>query len=268
VAKIRKEEKLPSCEVKFDLIRELEKYLFNELPKTIAHPKEYLKIDYSILIEDNFGIEEIKTIDDYSISKFTESTNRIELSLRIRPSREKIRKIYIENKNIDMLSSSDQDEIDKIENMIPYLSIDINLRKIFLKENIKIEFEGENARSSIVAIYDAIMRIFDTYKNHNYLYNPSFDMIYWLFIINVVIASFSISFLIKGFFLTLSTIGLSIFMIYIVYIIFGRRTHPYFLFESKKAEMYKRWNNWFLYNVLFIVVINIVLVLLRKYNYY
>lgn len=265
MAKIRKEEKLPSCEVTFDLLNELEKYFFNELPNNILNQKEYLTINYSILIEDNFGTEEIKTINDYLISKFTDSTGEINLSLQIRASN--IRNIYMEMKNIESLSSDDYNEIDNIEKTIPYVSIDITFRKQYEYENLKISFDGENARSYVVAIYDSIMRIINTYKNNNYLYNPSFGISISFFYINIIILLLSLSCLVKGIFIIPSIIGLSINIIYLLYIIFAKRTHPYFLFECKKSEKYKRWNNWFLYNVLFIVLVNIILILLRKFNY-
>jgi hypothetical protein len=268
MSKINKTEKLPSCEVNVIFLKELEAYFFNELPKNIAQNKDFIEINYSISIEDNFGTEEIDTIAKYSSSKFTDSTTRISLYVALRASRENIKNIYKEGKDIDNLSAEDYNEIEKIEKSIPTLTINIDFRKArSFQKDIKIDFNGENARGTVIAVYDAIIRIFDVYKNHNYLYNISDGYVFILFYLNLIIGSISLILLIKTQYMLQSAIGLSFLIISIIYLTFARKTHPYFMFENKRSEKYKRWNNWFLYYVLFIVLINIILALLRKINY-
>jgi len=268
MSKINKIEKLPSCEVNLDLLKELEAYFFNELPKIIAQNNNYIKYNYSISIEDNFGTEEIDTIAKYSSSKFTDSTTKISLYFALRASIETINDIYMKEKGIEYLSSEDYNEIEKIKNSIPTLTININFRKIrSFQEDLKILFNGENARGAVIAVYDAIIRIFDLYKNHNYLYNISDGYAILLFYLNVIIGGISLVFLIIGKYILQSAIGVSLLVISIIYLTFARKTHPYFMFDNKRSEKYKRWNNWFLYYVLFIVLVNVALGLLRKFSY-
>ena len=57
---------------------------------------------------------------------------------------------------------------------------------------------------------------------------------------------------------------LSISLIYILYVGLAKKTHPYFLFYSRKSERYKKWNNWFVYNLLLVIIINVIFLILKN----
>jgi hypothetical protein len=268
MSKIRKIQKLPSCEINLNLLKELEGYIIKDLPMVITQNIDYIETNYSLSIVDDFGDEEINSIEKYIGSKFPDSIIKIKLYARLRASRNNIKNIYMENKGIDDLSSEDYDKIDLIEKAIPELTITINLKiDRFFSDDLEINLNGEQARARVIAIYDAIIRIFDLYKNNNYLYHPPsiidfFILMYLSLLLPLLV------YLINNKLFMISLIASSFSIIFVIYKTFGKKTHPYFLFDSKKFEKYKRWNNWFLYNVSFIILINIIFALLRKFNYF
>jgi hypothetical protein len=172
MSKIAKNERLPSCEVNIVLLKELENYFNNELPNVFFNKMEYLELDYSILIEDNFASEIFRSIDEYYSLIFTNSTSKIAISVKIKNS--DIKEKYIKEKNIDRLTLKDEDylEINEIKEAIPYVYIDIAFKPNSVDDSIRISYEGRNARAMVIAVYDAIIRIIEPYKNHNSLYNP------------------------------------------------------------------------------------------------
>jgi hypothetical protein len=195
-------------------------------------------------------------------------------------SKENIRN-YVENiRNADKLTEcTDPDEIwDKSNeiykeinglysnshNDLYSLSIDIKFSNTYYSESLKINYSGNNARARVVSLYDAIFRIFDKNKNHNYLYHPSFgkDL---LFLMLSGLSTILFIILILRKYYVLSLILISITIVHILFVSLARKTHPYFLFYSRKSERYKKWNNWFVYNVLFIFFVNIVFFILRKF---
>lgn len=265
MSRITKSERLPSCEINIGLLKELENYFINELPDVIYSKKEYLKYNYSITIEDNFASEMFGSIDEYYGTRFTDNTSRISLSLKITIG--DIEDNYMREKNIEYpLTEEDMKTIKEIREAIPYMIIDMDFRPDYTKDSIKINYDGKNARAMVIAVYDAIIRIIEPYKNNNNLYNPRgfIDGILH-FSLSTVFPSSSIILYIIGFKI-IAIIIMSVFIILIIYLTLAKRTHPYFLFDSKKAEKYKRWNNWFIYNAAFIILVNLLIIILRKFN--
>ena len=65
------EKKIASCLVTKSLLRQIENYLLNELPKKTNIPKEKFNENHSIIIRDKIGEETISSIKEYKISLFS-----------------------------------------------------------------------------------------------------------------------------------------------------------------------------------------------------
>ena len=282
MSKLIKEAKLPSCEVTMNLLKEFESFLVNDVFNILSIKNDFYDFYLSISINDNFGQEIFKSIDAIP-NIFSDSTNCISIDYFLSVSKEKIRNYVEDIDNIKGIKKMEDTEekwakIKEIENKIEelYTINNKNLSKISIdlklshdkyltsaSRYLKINYNGDNSRARMVSLYDAINKIMDNYKNHNYLYHPSVGIDALLFIIALLSIVLSIvAFAIKSY---LSAIMLlSISLIYILYVGLAKKTHPYFLFYSRKSERYKKWNNWFVYNLLLVIIINVIFLILKN----
>ena len=264
MSKLIKESKLPSCEVTLNMLFQIESFLLSDIFQILNINEKYYEVNLSISVADNFGHETFKS-SKLLPDIFTNSTSRISLNYYLRLSRGNIYNIIREsNKKEDIDISEEVDNIyNDCESKLYYLSIDISLSNDHTSESLRITYEGDSARARVVSIYDAINRIFEHDKNHNYLYNPSTGVSIILGITCYLALLLSIGVtLLKRY--SLGLIFLSIFILTLFYLSFAKKTHPYFLFYSKVTEKYKKWNNWFVYNAIFIILINIIFFFLKS----
>jgi len=268
MSRITKTEKLPSCEVKIDLLRKLEDYFKNELPGFLYNKSEYLSLNYSLSIEDIFASERFNSVDEYNNSFFTDTTSKALISVKIRSGG--VRECYIKSNNIEYypLKEEDNIKIKEIEEAIPSMSIEMVFKagSEYPDDGIRMDYDGENARAMITAVYDAIIRIINQYNSNTRIFFPRKSIFVTIILFAIYGPVLSFYSFIVGYKLP-GIIIMSLSLIAISYLTLGKITHPYHLFDSKKSERYKRFNNWFLYNAIFIILLNIFLIILRKYGF-
>ncbi len=254
MSSFRKISKVASCDVTFSLLRELEDFLLNEVIKKINIREKYYEIDYSIAIEDSFGSEKLQSIKEYSSTLFSNSTYSISLSYYLRLS---LLKLGENEKDYDARNKL----YDELSAVCETLSIDIDFSKNQHARGVKITYDGSNAKDNVFIIDSNINNIINNYKNNNFIYNYiSINLI--MVGILIYLIPFSTILIVKNNIYGIALFSLSLTML--LFITLGKRTHPYFLYESKLSEKYKKFNYWAI-NAIFIVFINIVFLLIKTY---
>jgi len=189
-----------ACHVNKNLLNELEDYIKNEIPKLISVPKNNFNEGYTISIRDKSGQEEIKSISNYSLSFFPDSTNKIEISVR-----------FFQEKEFTLSISFDSEYSKKYE-------------------SIRISYEANNAREIVEGIHGGINRIIESHRNQNELFHPTGN-------IEMFFSFFKLFFIMFAFFMLdknviLALIFLLIFLIMITYSFVGNRFRHYITYET------------------------------------
>lgn len=225
------EKKIDSCLVTKNLLKQIEDYLLNELPKKTGIPKEKFCEKHKLIVRDKVGEETLSNISEYKISLFSDSTNYVGQHLSI------FRPIHLE------------------------VVIHFNKYKEFAK--IEISYESDNPREDAIGIYDSIKRIIESQRNHNNIFHIN-DFFLGLFsfiaIVSFVLATFRF---IKR---DNITIGIIFSLIFTVLLFYGVLSFlkPYISFESKKYFRTKRLSDRLSWGALGLIIVEIIFAFLRK----
>ncbi|OFV68617.1 MAG: conserved hypothetical protein, membrane [Candidatus Syntrophoarchaeum caldarius] len=233
MSRFRLSKKLTSYEITLKLLSSIEDYLLTKVPKIINTNSNDIKKEYSISITDDTGTEEIESIKDYSLSSFPDFTEKIDISLTHYSP-----KIL----QVDIVFSD----------------------RLFSR--IEVNYTGENAREITISIYEGILRILESSKTTNFRYHHSFIETS-LFVSGAFLSGFAISSFSTGSYAAAVT-AIILLLLIILYFVVGKRIHPYTLFESRRADTYKRWCDWFFYSVLGFILFDVVLmaILIKFYE--
>ena len=225
------EKKIDSCLVTKNLLKQIEDYLLNELPKKTDIPKEKFFENYELIVRDKIGEEILLNISEYKISLFSDSTNYIGHHLSI------YRPIHLE------------------------VVIHFNKYKEFAK--IEISYESDNPREDAIGIYDSIKRIIESQRNHNNIFHINslfYDLFLFIAIASFVLATFRF---IKGDNITIGIIFSLIFTVLLFYRVLSS-LKPYISFESKKYFWTKRLSDRLFWGALGLIIVEIIFAFLRK----
>jgi len=225
------EQNLSSYEITLNALKDIEKYLLEDLPKILKIKRSDIADKISISIQESVGEESINKMSDYRLHKFPDDTKRISIEL------------YTHSPKLIRIS------------------ITFSLEKD--STNIRITLDGEKAREFSLAINQGMIRVLDCYKTNNYLFNlPSASegiltgALFPLFGFAIIM---TISPNVWGIIL------LSISTIITLYLTIGKKMHPYTSFESNKTNKYKKWHNWFLFGFVGFMVFDIILLLVLRF---
>lgn len=225
------EKKIDSCLVTKNLLKQIEDYLLNELPKKADIPKEKFYEEYKLIVRDKIGEETLSNISEYKISLFSDSTNYVGHHLSI------YRPIHLE------------------------VVIHFNKYKEFAK--IEISYESDNPREDAIGIYDSIKRIIESQRNHNNILHIN-DFILGLFF-SIAIVSFVLA---TSIFIKRDniTIGIIFSLVFTVLLLYGVLSFlkPYISFESKKYFRAKRLSDRLFWGALGLIIVEIIFAFLRK----
>ena len=227
------EKKISSCEVSKDLLRQLEDYLISQGEQITGLDQGKVLEDYSISISENLGVEEFSTIRDYIPSIFSDTTTDIYIKLRI----------YRSHTNKP-------------------LSITLAFRKE-RSSRITIEHTGDNARETVVGLFDGIMRLINPHENTNWIFHPPafVEGMLWMLSYLSFLASL---YLIGKNYGILTTIIIVLFFVLLLYTQVAKRVKPYVSFESKLTLRMKRFSNWLFYGILGSILFGVILAALRN----
>lgn len=226
--------KIDSCLVTKNLLKQIEDYLLNELPKKTDIPKEKFFENYELIVRDKIGEEILLNISEYKISLFSDSTNYV-------------------GQHLSIYSPID-------------LKVFIHFDKYGEYAKIEISYESDNPREDVIGIYDSIKRIIESQRNHNNIFHITgfFSSFYYSFLFIAAIASFYYTFIfIKR---DNITIGIIFSLIFTVLLFYGVLSFlkPYISFESKKYFKTKRLSDRLFWGVLGLIIVEIIFAFLRK----
>jgi len=193
---------IPSCVVSVDLVSRLEKYL-NSICLSDVMKSDDLKCKMNISIRDNFGTEHLLSMDDYSLSKFSDNTNRVCVKF----------------------SASNR--------FATILSVDIDFDKSKLHSTVKVSFEGDNPREFASGVSGKILSFISTCKNTNYIFHLSpfvSGMLSGLAMLVPGVAIFSFHTHRLVYLASVVFVGLYFFWV------LSSKIRPYVTFQSNKSE--------------------------------
>lgn len=203
-----------ACHVSKNLLSQLERYIKDEIPKQISIPKKVIDEDYSLSIRDKSGEEKIRSISSYSFSRFPDSTNKI------------IFEVFI---------------------VVPKyfkILIDIDREYSGKYDSIEISYESNNARETVLGIYEGIKRIIELHRNHNELFHPGLGIETFISAIKyfILILAFTI-FQINQ---ILALIFFLMFLVLITYSFIGNVFKQYITYETNYYLKLQKSFYWFL----------------------
>lgn len=139
--KFQLERKLPSCLVSKELLSSIEKYLNVELCQKLGTALGEA-ISYEITIKEKIGTETLASMNEYSPIMFSDGTE--EVTIR-----------WNNGYRADCK-----------------LQISIDFDKDYYLSKLKVECDSQAARETALGIGDAISRLLDSHRTHNWIFNP------------------------------------------------------------------------------------------------
>ena len=227
------EKLMPSCDVSKELISQLEDYIIEQASQNSMVDRKKVADNYSVTLDDNFGVEEISSIKNYIPSAFPDSTSQISMSLWIyQRETEKPLKITIR----------------------------FNRDKIYCK--MSIGYTSDNAREIVLGLYEGIKRLIDPHRNSNRLFHPHPILKGALFGVIWIPLMLIVQFLNNNDTPSalLSLGGFCLLLLYFV----GGKLKPYISFDSRSSQRNRRLTNWFFYGLLGFLMFGTVAVAFRK----
>ncbi len=133
--------KLPSCLVSKELLSSIEKYLNVEMRQKLSTTLGEA-ISYQISIKEKIGTETLASMNEYSPTMFSDGTE--EVSIR-----------WDNGYRADCK-----------------LRISISFDKDYDFSELQVECDSQTARETAIGIGDAISRLLDSHRTHNWIFNP------------------------------------------------------------------------------------------------
>jgi hypothetical protein len=138
------ERRIPSCLVTKGLLRDIEGYLQVEMGQKFG---EMLgdEITYEISIKEKIGTETLTSVSDYSPSTFSDGTKEID--------------VHWENGH-------------KADCRL-YIAIDLDGDRLTPTSNLTVKCTAPTARETAIGVRDAILRLLESHRTYNWIFNPS-----------------------------------------------------------------------------------------------
>ncbi len=231
MANFRFTKELTSHDVNIDLIKRIEDYLFNDIPKILNASSEEIKKNYTVKHTDDFGVETFSKISDYKNHIFQNDLDEIQLQLRHKSPK--------------------------------YLNLSLSFNSEWKKCKLAIEVEAENPRELTVSILSGIERILNVNKNYHHLFYASngyliiFNMFFSMFLFFFGLAHIEHS--PRRFGLSFSLLGLII-----IWYAVGRPAHPFTSFDSQINKRKRAWSKWFIFGFAGLLIFDTIFMILYK----
>lgn len=220
--------KFPSCTVSKKLIKELEKYLLDRIPKKmkgVLSLEEDKKINYKIQLKDKYGEEHFTTIDEYHRDRFPNDTQSIHINY--------------------FLNRSD-------------LSINIEFSEHLMLSDIRIDLQCEGAKEIVQGIYSEIHNVINEHKTIHYVFYGSYT---WSIIAALAILLFTITSIKTPH----SDLIADFLKLIIVFYFILKFFAPYSRFETIKTEKLDKATSWVLNGLAGVLVFGVIATHIRGF---
>lgn len=227
---------LPSCTVERKLLLELESYIQRKIAE-LAPPFEGIRsgLGKSFTVSDKFGVETLKSVEEYQRSYFPDDTRRISIEARSF------------GKNT--------------------LSIEIKFSPNKVTSELSIRFDGTSSREVATGIAAEILSIMESYETSNhwfhYVYGiPTGIFLYAVLYVSALFAGYKPS---RQDVLTHLLVNVIIGTVLMaIGISFNEKFRPYCTFETRRNEKRKKQFNWIVLGVLGFILFTVIGVFLRQ----
>ena len=218
------------CYITKDVLRQLEEYLNQQVPKTLAIDGSQLQKNYSLSIVDDLGTEVFSTISEFTFPRFVDTTNEIQVEFAIRHP------IFLQ------------------------LSIRLGDSK---DSRISLKCSSESPREAASAIYDSIKRIIESNKSANVYVFPPPIAGGLIFLFGMLLFATGTT-LINKKFETTGYLILFVVLCIVLFFFFGVMFRRYIEFETNLNTRHSNLFDWFIKGFIAWIVFGTALVLLRK----
>lgn len=214
---------LVACHVSKALLNQLEIYIKNEIPKQIGVSKEIIEEGYSLSIREKTGEEKMKSISDYNISLFPDSTNRIKIDAWISHPEKKFS-----------------------------ISIVLDKEHSGKDDSLVISYKSNNAREIVLGIHEGIKRIIEPCRNHNDLFHPNLEYDRVLTATKIFFFIFAIIRIQTNHIIALISFLISLMIT--IYSFTAKTFRQYITYETNHNSRLKKWYNWFIVGLISFVI--------------
>lgn len=223
-----------ACHVDKNLLKELEIYIKNKIAKQTGASKKIINEKYSISINDKSGLEEMKSISDYSFSLFSDNTRNIEINVHL---------VFKNNF---------------------YLLISFGNEYIKNYSNIKISYESNNPKPIVLDIYEGINKIIESHRNYNEKFHPNL-------LIETFIETFTFVFLVFAIYFyqvshIFSLVAFLIFLGMAIYQFIGNKLNKYITFETSYHNRLRGSFRWFAKYIFWFIGIILSIIITINFN--
>lgn len=227
---------LPSCNVERKLLQELENYARRKVAELAPPPEDLAGVlNQSFTIVDKFGVENLKSVEEYQRTYFPDDTRGISIEVRSFGN--------------------------------PHLSIEFKFSPTKSDSNLRVRFDGNSAREVATGIAAEILSIMESYKTSNHFFHSYLGVP----LVLVIFAALLTGFILPGIRLTptdavpylLLNLGLGAVTVLLA-VAAGEKFKPYSAFETRRNERLKKQFNWLVLGLLGFLLFTVVGVYFRQ----
>ena len=228
---------VPSIRLTKDVLEALERYIPNRIAEACNIAPEDARKGFSIHIVDREGTEHFDSIEQFTPSRFSDSTEKITVDLDAR----------------------------KWSKEGPFVSISLRFSRTRLFSSILITATAPNAREISVGLKDGVLRMLDPHKTWHWWCHPTAEVwgTYIAASIGLAVAAWQLHSKQPVYPLLLVTI--MAFCLYALQSLLNLR--PYTIFDSRAAERGDKIWSWFAKGLMTFLVFGTLLTLIRKYMF-
>jgi hypothetical protein len=219
------EQKIPSCNVSKDFIKQIEEYLLKEVPELVQLPPDSFKDKYYVSLGDKYGTETLTSISEYRPATFADSIEYLTLSTGAATP----------------------------------LEVKIRFTTEPRRSRIEISYQAPQAREVVMGVYEGLRKLLEPHRNMHFFFHP--NMIIQPFLVILLFAStvFPVGFWKESW----STLCAGVALLIVTYSV-AHWFKPYVAFETRVNRIKAKWADWFVGGLATFIVFGTILTLVRK----
>ena len=211
-------EPLPTMNIDVTLLKSIENYLFNSIPKLIGISGTKKHEYYKISIVDAHNELTLATIDSYEHELLPPKTNEVRVVFNIH--------------NVEKDTS---------------VNIEIRFTKDQFSSKVRLELTSLNSKELATGILAKVREILDQKRNHNWLFQPSLKL-YPVMLILIVGIGYLSRYTYKNN-AKWSTIDMLVNILMITYLFLFSRLKPYMAFDTRVQRNNDKWAGVLLWGI-------------------
>ncbi len=223
---------IESCLVTKNLISQLEECLFKEIPGFEKFRENNIRENYSLAIKQEARTDKVENIQNYTNSRFNDSTNQILLEVTIKRPKT--------------------------------LIISINFVKDKKNSIISVKHRSQKPDVLVNGISATIKEIIHTSANYNKIFHPHKFVGLLLHLIGIISFAFTtcVIFFVYSAYM-LKVVAASVSLLY-VFFIFGKVLKPYIIFDSNRSRKRKKIYDFIFWGLLNSIIFGTFFSLFKK----